>query len=154
MKHPVLLLLLVAGLRAQAQVSPITSLVGAGINLARGSSGSTHQQKETLFVEPVTFGSYTIGQKRTPANKLPKPDKGGAEVQAIEQLLAGRAAALQADSTVLLLSMTEEKEFNRLRTSLETFNPFWNTDPYSKELNFYRQHDDVRRRRARAGAGH
>ena len=154
MKHSVFLLLLVASLRAQAQVSPVASLVGAGINLARGSSGSTHQQKETLFVGPATFGSHTIGQKRTPANKLPKPDKGGTEVQAIEQLLAGRAAALQADSTVLLLSVAEEKEFSRLRTSLETFNPFWNTDPYSKELSFYRQHDDIRRRLARAGAGH
>ncbi|NML65145.1 hypothetical protein HHL22_08000 [Hymenobacter sp. RP-2-7] len=149
MKHAVLPLLLVLGFRAQAQLAPLVRLAGIGTSMAVGSAANNRRQKETLFVVPATFGTHAIPQKRTPTGKLPKPDKGGTEIQALEQLLAGRYAALQADSTVILLSVAQEKEFSQLRTSLEAFNPFWNTGPYSAEMNCYRQHDDVRRRLAR-----
>jgi hypothetical protein len=64
-------------------------------------------------------------------------------------LLTGRFAALQADSTALLLDVAQEKEFSRLRTNLEAFNLFWNTDPYSQEMSFYRSHDAIRQCLAR-----
>jgi hypothetical protein len=149
MKHT----LLVAGLlgiafSAQAQYTPgITSLVTLGVRAI--NKRDTPQQKATLFVTPASYQAHAFPQKRTPAKKLPKPDKGGTEIAAIEQLLASRFAALQADSTALVLDVAQEKEFSRLRTNLETFDPFWNTDPYSQEMNLYRQHDDVRRRLAR-----
>jgi len=110
---------------------------------------STSQQKATLFVLPATYQAHTFPQKRTSAKKVPPADKGGTEVAALEQLLAGRFAALQAASTALLLDATQEKEFGRLRTNLEAFNSFWNTDPYSQEMSFYRSHDAIRQRLAR-----
>lgn len=54
----------------------------------------------------------------------------------------------------LRLSVAEEKECSRLRTSLETVHPFRNTDSYSKKLRFCRQHGDIRRHLARTGVGH
>lgn len=110
---------------------------------------STPQQKATLFVLPATYQGHTFAQKRTPARKVPRADQGGTEIAALEQLLAGRFAALQTDSTTLLLDMAQEKEFSRLRSNLEAFNPFWNTDPYSEEMNLYRSHDASRQRLAR-----
>ncbi len=146
-------ILLLAGLlgftvSARAQYTPAaTRLVLLGVR-ALGNRDAP-QQKATLFVTPATYQAYTFPQKRTPARKLPRPDKGGTEIAALEQLLASRFATLQADSTAVLLDVAQEKEFSRLRTNLETFNPFWNTDPYSQEMNLYRQHDAVRRRVAR-----
>jgi hypothetical protein len=133
---------------ARAQYLPgVASLATLGV---RGlGDKKTPQQKATLFVLPATYQARTFPQKRTPAKKVPRADKGGTEVAAIEQLLAARFAALQADSTVLLLDVAQEKEFSRLRTNLETFNPFWNTDPYSYEMGFYRSHDANRQRLAR-----
>lgn len=154
MKQLILPLLLLGSLGAQAQANPLVNLVGAGTRMALGSSGGARQQKETLFVMPIAFGTHTITQKRTPITKLPRPGKGGTEIQAIEHFLDGRYAALQADSTALLLSVPLEKEFGRLRTNLEAFNSFWNTTPYSMEMSFYRQHDDIRRRLARQVAPH
>jgi len=134
--------------RAQYQYVPgAASLVTLGVRAL--SNRDAPQQKATLFVTPATYQAHAFPQKRTPARKLPRPDKGGTEIAALEQLLAGRFAALQADSTAVLLDVAQEKEFSRLRTNLETFNPFWNTDPYSQEMNLYRQHDAGRRRLAR-----
>jgi hypothetical protein len=146
-------MLLLAGLlgftdSARAQYMPAaTRLVLLGVR-ALGNRDAP-QQKATLFVTPATYQAYVFPQKRTPARKLPRPDKGGTEIAALEQLLASRFATLQADSTAVLLDVAQEKEFSRLRTNLETFNPFWNTDPYSQEMNLYRQHDAVRHRAAR-----
>ena len=134
--------------RAQYQYVPgATRLVTLGVRALKNRDAP--QQKATLFVTPATYQAHTFPQKRTPAKKLPRPDKGGTEIAALEQLLAGRFAALQADSTAMLLDVAQEKEFGRLRTNLEAFNPFWNTDPYSQEMSLYRQHDADRRRRAR-----
>jgi len=113
------------------------------------SNRDAPQQKATLFVTPATYQAHAFPQKRTPARKLPRPDKGGPEIAALEQRLAGRFVALRADSAAVLLDVAQEKEFSRLRTNLETFNPFWNTNPYSQEMNLYRQHDAARRRLAR-----
>lgn len=152
MKHLLLvgsLLGLSFSARAQFQYVPAaTGLLRVGVRAL--NNRDTPQQKATLFVTPASYQAHSFPQKRTPAKKLPKPDKGGTEIVAIEQLLASRFAALQADSTALLLDVAQEKEFSRLRTNLETFNPFWNTDPYSQEMGLYRQHDEVRRRLARA----
>jgi hypothetical protein len=150
MKHTLLVAsLLGLTLSARAQYLPAaTSLVTLGVRSM--SNRDAPQQKATLFVTPATYQAHAFPQKRTPTKKLPKPDKGGTEIAAIEQLLASRFAALQADSTGLLLDVAQEKEFSRLRTNLETFNPFWNTDPYSQEMGLYRQHDEVRRRLARS----
>ncbi len=142
--------LLGATLSIHAQVSPalLNGLWVAGRLAGRAAAErSTPQQKAALFVVPATYQAHTFPQKRTPAKKMPRADKGGTEIAAIEQLLAGRFVALQADSTGLLLEVAQDKEFNRLRTNLETFNPFWNTDPYSQEMNFYRSHDAIRQRR-------
>ena len=151
MKHPLLLVLLVgSALSAQAQMSNLVNGLGLAGQLAMRRN--TPQQKATLFVLPATYQAHTFPQKRTPAKKVPKADQGGTEVAALEQLLAGCFAALQADSTALLLDVAQEKEFGRLRSNLETFNPFWNTDPYSQEMNFYRGHDAIRQRLARQAA--
>lgn len=150
MKHTLLLAgLLGLTFSARAQYAPgAASLVTLGVRAL--SKRDAPQQKATLFVTPASYQAHAFPQKRTPAKKLPKPDQGGTEIAAIEQLLASRFAALQADSTALLLDVAQEKDFSRLRSNLETFNPFWNTDPYSQEMNLYRQHDEVRRRLARS----
>jgi hypothetical protein len=62
-------------------------------------------------------------------------------------LLSTRYTALQADSTTVLLSMEQEKEFSRLRNNLQAFNPPWSADAYLTEVNFYRQQDVLRKRR-------
>jgi hypothetical protein len=62
-------------------------------------------------------------------------------------LLSTRYAALQVDSTSVLLSIEQEKEFSRLRNNLQAFNPSWSADAYLVELDFYRQQDIVRKRR-------
>lgn len=134
---------------AQAAFNQMMS-TNAILAIRSANSRPQNQQKETLFVMPASYQAHAFPQKRTPANKLPKAGKGGTEIAAIEQLLASRSAALQADSTALLISQEQEQEFSRLRTNLEVFNSFWNTDPYSDEMRFYRQHDDVRRRLAKA----
>lgn len=108
------------------------------------SNRDTPQQKATLFVLPATCQAHTFPQKCTPAKKIPRTDRGGMEVAAIEQLLASRLLALQADSTVLLLDVAQDKGFSRLRASSKIFNPFWNTEPYSQEMGFYRRHDAIR----------
>ena len=148
MKHLLpLFLFFVAAFPAQAQLNP-NLLNGLVLGGRLATQGHSSQQKETLYVTPATYQAHTFPQKRTPAKKLPKSDKGGSEVTAMEQFLADRYTAFQTDTTALLLSVAQEKEFSRLRTNLEAFNPFWNTDPYSQEMSFYRQHDDVRRRLA------
>ncbi|TFZ67757.1 hypothetical protein E4631_07260 [Hymenobacter sp. UV11] len=149
MKYSLLLVgLLGFTFSARAQYMPgAVSLVTLGVRAL--SNRDAPQQKATLFVTPATYQAHAFPQKRTPTKKLPRADKGGTEIAALEQLLAGRFTALQADSTAVLLDVAQEKEFGRLRTNLESFNPFWNTDPYSQEMSLYRQHDAVRRRLAR-----
>ena len=149
-KHLLLFFLLGASFAAHAQVSTLANGIGLAGRLAMPRS--TPQQKATLFVLPATYQAHTFPQKRTPTKKVPKADQGGTEIIALEQLLAGRFAALQADSTTLLLDVAQEKEFSRLRSNLEAFNAFWNTDPYSQEMNFYRGHDAIRQRLARQAA--
>lgn len=101
-----------------------------------------------MFVTPATYRVQTFPQKRTPAKKLLKASQGGTEVTAIEQLLSTRYVALQADSTSVLLGMEQEKEFSRLRNNLQAFNPTWSADAYLAEMDFYRQQDVLRKRRA------
>lgn len=69
------------------------------------SNRDAPQQKATLFVTPATYQAHAFPQKRTPAKKLPRPDKGGPEIAALEQLLAGRFVALRADSATVLLDV-------------------------------------------------
>lgn len=130
----------------QAQVSSaLVNGIGLGTRLAM--RGSKAEQKPGVFVTPVTYQAQTFPQKRTPAKKLPKADVGGTEITAIEQLLSTRYAALQTDSTSVLLSMEQEKEFSRLRNNLQAFNPTWSADAYLAEMDFYRQQDALRKRR-------
>ncbi len=148
---PLLFIALLANtsLAAQAQVSSaLVNGLGLGARLAMGGSGS--QQKPTLFVVPATFQGQTFPQKRTPYKKLPSNSQGGTEIVSIELLLISRYEALQADSTSVLLGMEQEKEFSRLRNSLQAFNPAWSADAYLAELDFYRQQDIIRKRRAAA----
>ncbi|MGI4822474.1 MAG: hypothetical protein ACRYFV_14785 [Janthinobacterium lividum] len=152
MKHLLLVAFsLTCATAAQAQVSSaLINGIGLGTRLAmRG--GSAAEQKSGLFVTPVTYQAHTFSQKRTPAKKLPKADIGGTEITAIEQLLSTRYSALQADSTSVLLSIDQEKEFSRLRSNLQAFNPSWSTDAYLAELDFYRQQDVLRKRRTAPG---
>jgi hypothetical protein len=149
MKHILLITLsLTCATASQAQVSSaLINGIGLGARLAMRGSGSA-EQKSSLFVTPVTYQAQTFPQKRTPAKKLPKADVGGTEITAIEQLLSTRYATLQADSTTVLLSVEQEKEFSRLRNNLQAFNPSWSADAYLAEMDFYRQQDVLRRRRA------
>ena len=152
MRKLLLLSLLFGGaFSAHAQLNP-NLLNGLGLAAGLATKHNSPQQKATLFVLPATYQARTFPQKRTPAKKMPHADKGGTELVAIEQLLASRFTALQADSSALLLDVAQEKEFSRLRTNLEAFNPFWNTDPYSEEMNLYRGHDTNRQRLARQSA--
>jgi hypothetical protein len=148
MKRQLLLAFLLGGtFSAQAQMSNLVNGLGLAGRLA--TQRNTPQQKATLFVLPATYQAHIFPQKRTPAKKMPQAAKGGTEIAALEQLLQGRFLALQADSTKLLLDAAQEKEFSHLRSNLEAFNSFWNTDPYSQEMNFYRSHDAIRQRLAR-----
>jgi hypothetical protein len=149
MKHILLITLsLTCATASQAQVSSaLINGIGLGARLAMRGNGSA-EQKSNLFVTPVTYQAQTFPQKRTPAKKLPKADVGGTEITAIEQLLSTRYATLQADSTTVLLSVEQEKEFSRLRNNLQAFNPSWSADAYLTEMDFYRQQDVLRKRRA------
>ena len=150
LKLSLLLILLGSAPTAHAQLSTLLGAgIGAGIRLAHNASSNPREQKAELFVTPVTFQARTFPQKRTPTKKLPKADKGGTEISAIEQLLSARYATLQADSTTMLLDVAQEKEFSRLRTNLAAFNPEWSADAYLAEMEFYRDRD-VRHRRAAA----
>lgn len=145
-------LLLLAGLlsltgSAHAQLA---NLAGAGAVLGVNAALKGRSQPATLFVAPATFQGQEFPQKRTPYKKLPSNSKGGTEIVSIELLLRSRYEALQADSTSVLLGMEQEKEFNRLRNSLQAFNPAWSADAYLAELDFYRQQDIIRKRRAAA----
>jgi hypothetical protein len=152
MRKILLLTLLIGGtLSAHAQLNPAL-INGLGLAASLATKHNSTQQKVTLFVLPATYQTHSFPQKRTPAKKMPSADKGGTEIVAIEQLLASRFTALQTDSTTLLLDVAQEKEFSRLRSNLEAFNPFWNTDPYSEEMNLYRGHDANRQRLARQAA--
>ncbi|RZJ94749.1 MAG: hypothetical protein EOO60_02340 [Hymenobacter sp.] len=149
MKHILLIVFtLTCTTAAQAQVnSALVNGLVLGTRLAmRGGKGKAEQKPE-LYVTPVTYQAQTFLQKRTPAKKLPKADVGGTEITAIEQLLSTRYAALQADSTSVLLSAEQEKEFSRLRNNLQAFNPTWSADAYLTEMNFYRQQDVLRKQR-------
>ena len=138
-------------LASQAQLnSALVNGLTLGARLAMGGSGSSSQQKSTLFVAPATFHGQEFPQKRTPYKKLPSNSQGGTEIVSIELLLISRYEALQADSTSVLLGMEQEKEFSRLRNSLQAFNPAWSADAYLAELDFYRQQDIIRKRRAAA----
>lgn len=130
----------------QAQVSSVL-VNGVGLGTRLAMRGSKAEQKPGVFVTPATYQAQTFPQKRTPAKKLPKADVGGTEITAIEQLLSTRYAALQADSTSVLLGMEQEKEFSRLRNNLQAFNPTWSADAYLAEMDFYRQQDALRKRR-------
>ena len=147
MKHILLVAFsLTCATTAQAQVSSVLiNGIGLGTRLAMRGGGA--EQKSELFVTPVTYQAHTFSQKRTPAKKLPKAAVGGTEITAIEQLLSTRYTALQADSTSVLLSMEQEKEFSRLRNNLQAFNPTWSADAYLTEMDFYRQQDVIRKRR-------
>ena len=148
MKHVLLIVLsLSCATAAQAQVSSVlVNGIALGTRLALRGGGA--EQKSGVFVTPVTYQAQTFPQKRTPAKKLPKADVGGTEITAIEQLLSTRYTALQADSTSVLLSIEQEKEFSRLRNNLQAFNPTWSADAYLAEMDFYRQQDVLRKRRA------
>lgn len=148
MKHIILIALsLTCAIAAQAQVSSaLINGIGLGTRLAM--RGGSAEQKPGIFVTPVTYQAQTFPQRRTPAKKVPKTGVGGTEITAIEQLLSTCYAALQADSTSVLLSITQEKEFSHLRNNLQAFNPTWNADAYLAEMDFYRQQDVLRKRRA------
>jgi hypothetical protein len=149
MKHILLIAFsLTCATAAQAQVSSLL-VNGIGLGTRLAMRGGSAEQKVGVFVTPATYQAQTFPQKRTPAKKLPKADVGGTEIVAIEQLLSTRYVALQADSTSVLLSMEQEKEFSRLRNNLQAFNPTWSADAYLAEMEFYRQQDVLRKRRTR-----
>ena len=129
--------------RAHAQLGNLVGLGAVmGANALKGRA-----QQAAVYVTQADYRAQSFPQKRTPTKKLPKSDKGGTEITAIEQLLTSRYTALQADSTSVLLSLEQEKEFSRLRNNLQAFNPAWSADAYLAEMDFYRQQDVLRKRR-------
>ncbi|MGI4871352.1 MAG: hypothetical protein ACRYFX_09250 [Janthinobacterium lividum] len=145
-----LLIGLAATSAAHAQSPSLVNGVSTVATLLLKSAQPPEAQSETLYVTPATYQSQSFPLKRTPTRKLPRADKGGTEIKALEQYLSGRYAAFQADTTTLLLLPDQEKEFSRLRTYIEVNYALWNTTPYTDEINFYRQHDVLRRRLASA----
>jgi hypothetical protein len=125
--------------------------IQVGANLPAVTSAS--QAKADVFVSVASYHARTFPQKRTPAPNLPKAEMGGTEIAAIEQLLASRYAVLQADSTSQLLGMAQERDFSRLRSRLLALNPTWAANSYATEMDFYREQDILRRRRAPVSAG-
>jgi hypothetical protein len=138
-------LLLAAAFTAQAQLA---QLIGTGINVGRlaakygeGAEDRTNQ----LYVSQANYHGEVFAQKRTPASKL--PGKGGPQIAALEHLLAGRSAALQADATSLLLTPAWEIEYAAALQAVNTARPSWSVVAYENEAEFYRLQNE---RRARA----
>jgi hypothetical protein len=141
---PLLLLCLLSGLlasAAQAQ-SPLTVL--NAFNAARSASATSRakQQDPQAYTKPVTYEGELFHCKRTPGAAQLK--RGGAQIVALEQLLADRYTVLLAD-TVLILTPTWETQYAEALKQVQHAQPTWSTLAYEEEVAFYHREDDVRR---------
>lgn len=131
-------LLFAAGARAQGALTVLNAF-----NAARSMSATARakQQDPQEYTKPVSYEGELFHCKRTPGASSLR--KGGAEIEALEQLLAGRYAALRQD-TVLILSPTWETHYADALTHVRRALPTWSTLAYEEEMAFYRREDGVR----------
>ncbi|MVN78950.1 hypothetical protein GO988_21685 [Hymenobacter sp. HMF4947] len=126
---------------AQYEYLAVTGAL-AGVNALKG-----HPQKPDEYVTQATYQGRTFPQKRSPLYKL--PSKGRDQISALEQLLASRYVALQADAASPILSTEQEAAFTAAFSQLTTTRPNWSVAAYTDELAFYRTEEN-RRSYARA----
>jgi hypothetical protein len=144
MKRLLLLcLLLNSTFAAQAQISQLISL---GLMVGVSAATKDRTQKADQYVTQVTYHGQQLSQKRTPADKL--TSKGGVQIAAMEQFLAGRYAVLLADDTSPILDGNQEANFIAVQSPITANRSTWNQAPYSAEMDFYRR-EDTRRWQAR-----
>jgi hypothetical protein len=101
---------------------------------------SSKTRRSTPGLSP-TKGSYFNCKRTASAAQL---RQGGAQIVALEQLLAGRYAVLLAD-TVLILSPAWEAHYAEAAKQLQYALPTWSMLAYKEEVAFYRREDGVRR---------
>jgi len=134
-----LVLLLIPDARAQ---SPLTVL--NTFNAVRSMSATTRakQQDPQEYTKPVIYEGEMFHYKRTPG--AAQLHWGGAQIAALEQLLANRYAVLLTD-TVLILSPAWEARYADALTQVQRSLPTWSILAYEEEIAFYRREDGVRR---------
>lgn len=143
MKHLLLLgllvLLLIPNARAQ---SPLTMLNAFSALSSMSANARAKQQDPQEYTRPVIYEGEMFHYKRTPGAAQLR--WGGAQVVALEQLLADRYAVLLTD-TVLILSPAWEVRYQEALTQVQRTLPTWSTLAYEEEIAFYRREDGVRR---------
>jgi hypothetical protein len=144
MKRLLLFCLLISStFAAQAQISQLVSL---GLIVGVNAATKDRTQKADQYVSYANYHGEQLSQKRTPTDKL--PSKGGSQIAALEQFLAGRYAAMLADDTSPILDGNQEANFIAVQHPVTTARPTWNLAPYTAEMDFYRR-EDTRRWQAR-----
>ena len=139
-------LLLMAASSAHAQLA---QLVTNGIMLGiRASKNGGQPQDDQLYVKPANYNGQAFTQKRTPAAR--RPSKGGAQIVALEQLLAARHTALLADATTPILDDAWETQYAAALQALATTRPTWSLASYGDEVDFYRLQNGRRLRAQQA----
>jgi hypothetical protein len=143
MKHLLLLgllvLLLIPNARAQ---SPLTVLNTFSAIRSMSANARAEQQDPQEYAKPVFYEGEMFHYKRTPS--VAQLRRGGAQIVALEQLLANRYAVLLTD-TVLILSPAWEARYTEALTQVQRTLPTWSTLAYEEEIAFYRREDGVRR---------
>jgi hypothetical protein len=142
MKHLLLVALLLGFASAAHAQSALTMFNALSTVRSMSADARAKQQDPQEYSRPVTYEGKMFHYKRTAhAAQL---RQGGAQIVALEQLLAGRYAALLAD-TVLILSPAWEAHYAEAAKQLQYALPTWSMLAYEDEVAFYRREDGVRR---------
>jgi hypothetical protein len=139
-----LLVALLLGLASAAHAQAALTVLKM-FTAAQSMSANTRakQQDPQEYTRPVTYEGELFHCKRTTGAAQLR--QGGAQIVALEQLLAGRYAVLLAD-TVLILSPAWEAHYAEAVTQLQYALPTWSMLAYEDEVAFYRREDGVRRK--------
>jgi hypothetical protein len=138
-----LLVALLLGLASEAQAqAALTVLHMFTAARAMSANARTKQQDPQEYTRPVIYEGEMFHYKRTP--NAAQLRSGGAQIVALEQLLANRYAVLLTD-TVLILSPAWEARYTEALTQVQRTLPTWSTLAYEEEIAFYRREDGVRR---------
>jgi hypothetical protein len=138
-----LLVALLLGFASEAQAQAALTVLHM-FTAARSMSANARakQQDPQEYTRPVTYEGELFHCKRTPSAAQLR--SGGAQIVALEQLLANRYAVLLTD-TVLILSPAWEARYTEALTQVQRTLPTWSTLAYEEEIAFYRREDGVRR---------
>lgn len=126
---------------AQAQ-NPFVVLNTFSALKSASANARARQQNPQDYTKPVIYEGEMFHCKRTPGAANLR--KGGAQLVALEQLLAGRYAALLAD-TVGILTPAWETQYADALSQVQRALPTWSTLAYEEEVAFYRREDAGRR---------